>query len=507
MKSAAGAPFQAFELDATSGSARAVQLYHALLSAILDGRLAPGTRLPSSRQLAQELRLARGAVDDALARLQDESLLVRRVGDGSYVASPLPRRALDAAPAPAPREPNAAARQVLRHMAPFMQQTRRFELPRQLFHPPVLHPRAWPMDDFPLALWRRLSTAALAEDLRDHLGYGPAAGLPALRRAIARHLGLTRAVRCSPEQVIVISGPMQGVETVARVLLAPGDRVWIEDPGHPSLPLLLQMLHLRPVGVPLDAQGLAVAQGRALAPDASLVYLHPLAQYPLGIRTSATRGAELMQWAEDSGAWILEGCFNDEIAHVQPVPPALLARDRHGRVILMGTFEGVMFPSLRIAYLVVPERLVDVFEAARGLLGDHNHVATQLALAAFFDEGHFARHLRRLRRLCGERRQALIDAVARHLRGTAWLGPSDAGLHATLHLPPALVDHEVVQRLHRRGIGAEAVSTRCWQVQGLNGLILSYGSSAPAAIDAAVRTLAQVLREPARDAAARPPPG
>ncbi|MFO1329502.1 MAG: PLP-dependent aminotransferase family protein [Rubrivivax sp.] len=498
MKSAAGAPFQAFELDASGGGAHAVQLYHAMLSAILDGRLAPGTRLPSSRQLAHELRLARGAVDDALARLQDEGLLLRRVGDGSYVASPLPRRALDGAPAaaPAPREPNAAARQVLHHMAPLMEQTRRFELSRQLFHPPVLHPRAWPMDDFPLAVWRRATTAALAEDLRDHLGYGPVAGIAALRQAIARHLALTRAVRCSPDQVIVISGPMQGVETVARVLLSPGDRVWIEDPGHPSLPLLLQLLHLRAVGVPLDAQGLEVAQGRVLAPDASLVYLHPLAQYPLGIRTSATRGAELLQWAEDSGAWILEGCFNDEITHVQPVPPALLARDRHGRVILMGTFEGVMFPSLRIAYLVVPERLVDVFKAARGLLGDHSHVATQLALARFIDEGHFARHLRRLRRLCGERRQALVDAVARHLGGLGRLGPTDAGLHATLHLPAHLVDHEVVQRLHRRGIGAESVSTRCWQVQGLNGLILSYGASAPAAIDAAVCTLGQVLREP-----------
>ena len=498
MKSADGALFQAFTLGDASSAPRGVQLYQALFEAIADGRLAPGGRLPSARQMATELRLSRGAVDEALARLQDEGLLLRRVGDGSYVASPLPARVLTPTATAAPPEPNAAARQALQHMAPLMKQSRRFEFAREFFSPPVLHPRAWPVQDFPLATWRRAMNDALGEELRDHLGYGPSTGVPALRQAIARHLGLTRAVRCAPEQVIVITGPLQGVETVVRVLLTPGDRVWVQDPGHPSLPLLLQLMHVDPVGVPLDAQGLDVARGRALAPRASLVYLHPLAQYPTGIRTTAARGAELLQWAEDSGAWILEGCYNDEVVHIHPVPPALQGRDRHGRVILMGTLEGVMFPSLRIAYLVVPERLVDVFEAARGLLGDHNPVATQLALAAFIDQGHFARHLRRLRRLCTERRQALVDAVRRHLPADVRLGPTDAGLHALLHLPPPHVDRELVGRLHRRGVGVEDVSSRCWQVDGWNGLIVSYGASPPEAIDAAVRTLGQVLREPSR---------
>jgi GntR family transcriptional regulator/MocR family aminotransferase len=175
------------------------------------------------------------------------------------------------------------------------------------------------------------------------------------------------------------------------------------------------------------------------------------------------------------------------------VPAALQSRDRHGRVILMGTLEGVMFPSLRVAYLVVPERLVDVFEAARGLLGDHNNVATQLALASFIDDGHFATHLRLLRRVCGQRRQALIDAVRRHLPPAVRMGPTDSGLHACLHLPPAVPDTALLQLLHRRGIGGEALSARCWQASDRNGLIVSYGASEPAAIDAAVRTLGEVL--------------
>jgi GntR family transcriptional regulator / MocR family aminotransferase len=497
VKSAAGVLFQAFEVEAQTQThvPQGQRLYQALLEAIQSGRLAAGARLPSARQLAAELKVSRGAIDDAFARLQDEGLLLRRVGDGTYVSSPLPRRTTIVPGTAAQREPTPAARQVLRHFAPFMQQTRRFELPRQLFHPPVLHPRAWPVDEFPLARWRKAMTAALGDELRDHLGYGPTAGLPALREAIAHQLALTRGVRCHADQVIIISGPMQGLETAVRVLLSPGDRVWVEDPGHPSLPLLLEMLHLQAVGVPLDAQGLDVARGRALAPDAGLVYLHPLAQYPLGVRTTTLRGAELLHWADDSGAWVIEGCFNDELVHLNVVPPALQSRDQHERVILMGTFEGVMFPSLRVAYLVVPERLRDVFEAARGLLGDHNNVATQIALANFMTEGHFARHVRHLRGVCGERRQALIDAVARHLPETVRLGPLDAGLHACLHLPSdRWLDRELLPLLHRRGIGCEALSARCWQATALNGLIVSYGASPPPAIDRAVRTLAEVLR-------------
>lgn len=493
MKSAAGELFQAFEHELPADGPRGARLYQALLDAIVEGRLCPGARLPSARQLAAELKLARGAVEEALARLQDEGLLLRRVGDGSYVASPLPQRARSVAAPALQREPTPAAQQALQHFRPFMRQVRHFELPRQQFQPPVLHPRAWPADVFPLARWRRAMNAALADELRDHLGYGPAAGLPALRQAIARQLALTRAVRCTAEQVIITSGPMQGLETVARVLLSPGDRVWVEDPGHPSLPLLLQMLHLQPVGVPLDSQGLSVARGRELAPRAALAYLHPLAQYPLGIRTTSTRGAELLHWADDCGAWIVEGCFNDEISHIHPVPPALQSRDRHERVILMGTLEGVMFPSLRIAYLVVPQRLVDVFEAARGLLGDHNNVATQLALARFMDEGHFARHLRELRQRCGERRQALLDGVRRHLPDWVQAGPTDSGLHACLHFDARHSDVDVLQRLQQQRLGGEALSTRCWQANDRNGLIVSYGASPPQEIDAALQRMGQVL--------------
>jgi len=494
LKSAAGALIQAFESASLPGATRASRLYQAILEAIFAGRLPPGERLPSARALARDWKVARGVVDEAFSRLQDEGLLVRRVGDGTYVAYPLPRRTAPGEPRPA-REPTASAQRVLSHFAPFLQQTRRFEGARQPYRPPVLHPRGWPVAEFPLARWRRLVAEAYDEPSRDQLGYGPAAGVPALREAIARHLALTRSVQCSAQQVVVVNGPKEGLETLARVLLTPGDRVWVEDPGHPSLPLLFEMLHMHAVGVPLDALGFDVERARELAADARLVYLHPLAQYPLGIRTGGSRGNALLNWADERGGWIVEGCFNDEVVYRQPVPPALLARDGAERVILMGTFEGVMFPSLRIGYLVVPERLADAVIAARGLLGDHNAVAPQVALARFIGEGHLSAHLRRIRQVCAERRDALLRAVHTHLPSEVTVGPVDSGFHACLHLAARWRDSEVVTRLRTRQIGAEALSSRCWQVRDRNGLIVSFAAATPEEIDGAVARIGEVLRQ------------
>ena len=241
---------------------------------------------------------------------------------------------------------------------------------------------------------------------------------------------------CSPEQVLVLNSPMQAIELIGRVLLEPGDKVWLEDPGHASLVSLFQVLHAKVVGVPLDARGLDVAAGRRAAPDAAAVYLHPLTQFPLGVRTDSARRAELLQWADESGAWIIEGNFNDEIAHDGAAPVSFQAMDRSDRVLLMGTLEGIMFPSLRLAYLVVPERLVEVFVAMRGLLGDHTNASLQIAMAAFIDEGHMSNHLRLLRQVSRERRDALRGRLQRAPARLGAVG-SDRGGHARLPAPAA----------------------------------------------------------------------
>ena len=478
--------------DAGPGcAAQRIRVYRTVLEALQAGTLRPGMRLPSARRLAADCGVSRGAVDEAFEQLKDEGFIARRVGDGSYVADRLP---LPAAIAPPVRPASACAQRVIDRFAPHLGQWSRLEVPTELFALPTLHPRNVPTQDFPLDVWRRLMARVLADGNRQHLNYGPSAGVPVLREAIVRHLALTRGVQCSPRQVLILNSPMQAVELIARVLLEPGDRVWLEDPGHASLPVLFEVLRAQAVGVPFDAQGLDVATGRRRAPDARAVYFHPLGQHPLGVRTTAERGRELLAWAAEQGSWIIEGNYNTELVHDGAPPPALHTLDGGERVLLAGTFEGVLFPSLRIAYLVVPEQLADTFVAMRGLLGEHAHVATQLALAAFIDDGHMSAHLRRLRQRCRARRAALLESAVRRLPSWASFGPTAEGVHAALHFPAEVPDLDVFRLIREQGVGAVPISSICWHARGHNGLALGYGGAEPPQIDAALAVIGEALR-------------
>ena len=472
-----------------------VQVYCALVDAIRGGSLPPGTRLPSSRQLAAEWGFARGAVDEAFAQLQQEGFVERRVGDGSYVAegaASMTQAALAAPPVVRPL--SRSAKQVLDRFSAYLGKPTQSELPHVMLVGQPLFPRAPNTAQFPLEVWRRLIARAHGEAYRDHLSYGPAAGLPRLRDAIARHLSLTRGMLVGAQQVVVVNSPMHGIELIARVLLEPGDTVWLEDPGHTSMVHLFEVLRNQVVGVPIDAEGLDVAAGRALAPNAAAVYFHPITQYPLGVRTSTQRLHELLQWADQSGAWIIEGNFNDEVLHSSRLPASLQSMDVADRVLMMGTLEGIMYPALRVAYLVVPERLAEVFIAMRGLLGDHTNTALQLALAWFIDEGHLNVHLRRLRQVVIERRDVLRECAAKHLPPWAQLGPLEGGMHASIHLPAAVADREVVRQLRALGVIAVSLSSSCIDAAHGNGLVIGYGAFEPEVIERSLAHVGAVLR-------------
>lgn len=507
MKQVASVFIQSLQGEAGAALAQRVRVYRTVLEGVRDGTLRPGTRLPSARRLAADCAVSRGAVDEAFEQLQSEGLIERRVGDGSYIANPLPLGAAPPPPAPpAERPASASAQRVIERFAPHLGQWSRLEVATELFALPRLHPRNVPTQDFPLDIWRKLMNRAWSEGYRNHLNYGPSAGLPSLREAIQRHLALTRGVRCEARQVLILNSPMQAVELIARVLLEPGDKVWLEDPGHASLPVLFEVLRARAVGVPFDDHGLDVAFGRQQAEDARAVYLHPLCQHPTGVRTTAERGAELLAWAREQGAWIIEGNYNTEIIHEGVPPPALHTQDGGEHVLLVGTFEGVLFPSLRLAYLVLPSHLVDTFTAMRGLLGEHAHVATQVALAAFLDEGHMSAHLRELRNKCRQRRNALVAAVQQHLPAWARLGPVADGMHAALHFPTFAPDVEVFRGIRRQGVGAVPLSSICWHARGINGLSIGYAGADEATIDESVFTIGEVLRRFGPAAQAPPEP-
>ena len=457
--------------------AQRTQVYRRVLQAIRDGRLAAGARLQSARGLAADWQVARSAVDSALQQLVLEGLVERRVGNGSFVVEQLPTGTLLL---PWATAPSASASASASAPAP---------------GPSLLHPLQTDTASFPLAAWRRHVARSYDDSDRACLSYGAPAGLTALREATARYLRLTRAIDCDPKQVLIVNSALHALELIVQVLLEPGDCVGVEDPGFAAVARVFRQAHLQVVPVPVDDEGFNVDAAQALAPNAAALYLHPLNQYPLGCRTSAARRRAVLELANRQGAWIIEGDNLAEIVHDGAAPPALWRSDRAERVLYVGTFNGVTFPSLRLAYLVVPERLVPVFAAVRGMMGDHSALAPQTALAAFISSGQLSAHLRTLRALYGQRRGAFISAVQRHLGDRVRLGPTTAGTHACLHLPAQHRDTDSVALLARHGIRAEALSALCQQNPrpGHNALVMGYGGDDELQIEAALQQAGATL--------------
>ena len=474
-----------------------MRVYRALRSAIDTGALKPDARLPSARQLASDWGVARGAVDEAFAQLQGEGLIRRRVGDGTYVQAPLAAavraHAVPSGPSGPPREPSDLAHHVLAQAARMGLgglARPRLECAFTAQRPPPLHPRAIDIDGFPLPVWRRLLAAAASERQRHLLDAVPSPGLPALREAVARHLGVMRGVPCRAEQVLVVASPAEGLNLLLRLLLPAGGSMWVEEPTHPTLPSLLESLGARVTAVPLDAQGFDVAEAQRRDPAATLAYLHPLGHYPLARRTTVARGDELIAWARRHGRWIVEGHFNDELWPREVQPPALARRDPE-RVFLLGTFESVMFPSLRLGYVVVPPALVRPFAEALTLWGPRAPAATQWALAEFIDRGHLLQRIVALRERYARRRrrvqQGLIDRLPAGVRAEP-LSPMPT---ACLHLPAAMNDFEWLRRLRAAALVPEPLSAMHW-TRRASGLVLGYGDWSDAELEAA---LSRLLRE------------
>ena len=477
-------------LDAAAAEPLHRQLYGAIREQVLAGRLAPGTRLPSSRMLADELGVSRNTVLLALEQLISEGYVEGRAGSGSFIPRELP----DPVPAPPGRRGSRQA------AGPALS-TRGDDLAARGARRPLrggLFATGLPdTSDFPFELWSRLAAkhwrqpdAALiaATEPRGHL---------ALRSAIADYLRTVRAVHADAEQVIVVSGARQAVDFAARLLLDPGDAVWIEEPGYAGLRAVLSAAGAKLVPVPVDAEGMGVPER---GPPARLACVAPSHQYPLGVTMSLGRRLELLAWARRHQAWIIEDDYDSEFRYAGPPLAALQGLDQDGRVIYVGSFSKVMFPSLRLGYLVVPPQTVDAFAAARATLDDHPASAMQPVLAEFIESGHFAAHVRRMRKRYAERQRLLLAAADRHLAGLLVLTPDPAGMHLVAALAPALAkrmtDTEASKRAAGIGINTPALSSYYLGRPVRQGLLLGYAAIADRAIEPAVRKLASALQAP-----------
>jgi GntR family transcriptional regulator/MocR family aminotransferase len=363
-----------------------------------------------------------------------------------------------------------------------------------------LKPRAFQVgvpavDAFPFHTWGRIMSRRWRRLPPGSLYYGDPAGYRPLREAIAEYLGTARGVRCQREQVIIVAGSQQALELCSTVLLDPDDAAWIEDPGYPGARGALLRAGARLVPVPVDEEGLDVAAGTALCPRARLAYVSPSHQYPLGVVMSLPRRLALLEWAEHMGAWVVEDDYNSEFRyHGRPLA-ALQELDSQGRVVYVGTFSKVLFPSLRLGYLVVPPDLVDAFVAASVHAAHQAPTFSQCVLADFIVEGHFTRHVRRMRALYEERQTALLRAITRHSVGVLDVGPAGGGMHLVAWLPRGLDDRIASQAALAAGITAPPLSFYSLEAGRRGGLLLGYTGIEVQEIREGVHRLTAALRQ------------
>jgi GntR family transcriptional regulator/MocR family aminotransferase len=480
-------------LDGGSRAPLYRQLYDCLRRAILAGQLAPGTRLQSTREMASELKVSRNTVVNAYEQLLAEGYLEGQVGSGTYVSRALPEDLLNVKTL-APRRVRARADAAAlsergRALAAFAPLAPNAPEPVQPFQTglPAL-------DAFPSDAWSKLLARHWRRPAATLLGYGEPQGHAPLREAVASYLGLSRAVRCTPDQVVIVDGAQMAFDLVARVLLDPGDPVWVEEPGYSGARVALAAAGARLVPVPVDSEGLNVAAGAALEPGARLVYVTPSHQFPLGMMMSLPRRLALLDWASRAGAWVLEDDYDSEYRYEGRPLASLQGLDREGRVVYVGTFSKVMFPSLRLGYVVAPPALVDALVAARLMVGRHSPSVEQAVLTDFIEEGHFGRHIRRMRTLYRARRAAVVEALRREAGDIIEVEPSAAGLHVVAWLPEGLDDREVARVAAARGVYMRPVSDFYAARPPRGGLELGYAAFDEAQIRKGAARLAEAVR-------------
>lgn len=492
VKRAGGALLLSLRIDHASPRPVSTQLYVHLRDLILTGGFASGERLPASRTLARDLTVSRTTVIEAFDRLTAEGLIESRVGAGTYVSKALavarPKPAMAAPAAMPPRLSRAMARSV-----------ERLGERQRLPSAPRAFTTALPaFDAFPMAQWARLSAKHWRRNRDDVLGYGDPFGHAPLRQAIAAHLRANRGIGCDAEQIFIVGGAQQAFSLIGSVLLNPGDRVWFENPGAIGARNSLIAAGGELVPVPVDDQGMRVDEGLRRSPRFRLAFVTPSHQQPLSVVMSLERRFALLHAAAQAGAWIIEDDYDGEFSFGGAPLPTLKSVDTTGLVIYVGTFSKSLFPALRLGYLLSPPGLVDTLRSLMSKVLPGVPSFVQAVVADFIDEGHFASHLRRMRRIYAERHETLCDAAQRRLAGALDIVPSQSGLHTIAHLRGRHTEMGVVQAAAQRNITVSPIGRFALDKVSSRGLVLGFGGVRPPEIDAGVRVLEQVLASPAR---------
>lgn len=466
------------------------QIYESYRARIARGDLRPGQLVPSSRELARELEISRIPVLNAYAQLFAEGYFETRVGAGTFVSSSLPDQLMSCG-----REPAAISEPELgpRRIASFASRLPRYETPAWLSGDGPFNAGRPALDAFPFRVWSSLLTRYSRKLQAGDLEYQNSMGLYELRDAIATYLRTARAVRCEAQQVMIVRGSQQALDITARVLLDPGTPVWVEEPGYWLLQDVLKAAACRLIPVPVDAEGLEVAAGIKLCRKARAAFVAPSHQFPLGVTMSASRRLQLLEWARSSGSWIIEDDYDSEYRYVNRPIASLQGLDRYSRVIYIGTFSKVLFPSLRLGYIVIPPDLVERFVAVRRTMDICPSHASQAVLADFIREGHFARHIRRMRLLYSDRRNVLAEAIQREFGSRLKILGEEAGMHLTVLLGKGMRDRDISACAARKHLWLWPLSPSYLGGTPRHGFILGFGNTEANQIPAAVHSMKLIL--------------
>jgi GntR family transcriptional regulator/MocR family aminotransferase len=449
---------------------RAQTLFGCIQGAILDGSLQPDRPLPATRDLADELGLSRNTVVNAYSRLQAEGYVRAVTGSGTYVSRELPDALLFTQATAHPRADTRVSRGLSRRGEALLAGALASSVQWGAFVPGVPDVREFPHREF-----ARLANRLSRRPDPSLLTYSHGGGHDPLQRALAGHLRHARAVDCEPGRILVTEGVHQAIDLVVRVLGDPGDRAWMEEPGYRGIRGILQINGIQPHPVPVDVEGLRIPRGRIRRPP-RFVFVTPSHQYPLGSVMSMVRRTALLAFAAEHGCWIVEDDYDSEFRFAGRPVQSLQGLVPNAPVLYVGTFSKTLYPGLRMAYLVVPDRLVDAFRAAHAELYRDGHLPMQAAVAQFIESGQYAAHIRRMRLVYAGRRAALISLVDRWL-GPAWRDEHDspAGLHLVLSLPEAMDDVLVAREMAADGVIVRPLSRYYIGKPARQGLLLGFG--------------------------------
>jgi GntR family transcriptional regulator/MocR family aminotransferase len=485
----------AISLDNNSPVPLHQQLYKEVRQAILNRRLLPKERIPSTRQLAKSLGISRTTVTQTYDQLLSEGYIEAIVGSGTFVCSQLPDDLLRSAPVETAGKITRSPVQLSKYGV-YLSDTENVPRIAEADMPINFRYGRPAFDQFPIKLWRRLLSRYCCSNLQ-WLDYSrDAQGYKALREAISRYLSRSRAVICTSDQVLIVNGTQQALDLIMRLFIEPDDVIALEDPSYPSARLIFQTQGAKLLPISVDESGLLVKNLTNCSKEQiRLVYVTPSHQFPTGAILSLPRRLELLSWAQQTGALIIEDDYDSEYRYGDRPIPALQGLDHSDSVLYVGTFSKVLFPSLRIGYLVLPKNLVSTFARAKWLSDRHLPLLEQQVLADFIEEGHLERHIRKMRAVYDRRRQVLVKALNVQFGEQATILGEKAGIHLMVRLHTALSDEEIIQRAAQVGVGMMSAAPHYLKPHSKGEFIFGYGELTEQQLEEGICRIAKILNK------------